>query len=323
MKRGIAMRTDDVKTFLRVVRVKTLDRCAQEMHVAQSTVSKRLQRLEENLGMRLLERHKGSRSVTLTRSGAAFVEIANRWVDVQEEVHRLHSVTGQLPLSIGTLGSMNMAFFTGIYRELLRQRPALRIKILQRHSDEMYTLVEKRVLSVGFTLLDLYNPSVYVRPCYKEPLVGIRYAASPTHKERTVRVENLDPEHELYMNWCDSLRVWHDQHWDPSAPGQVRADSVNVLFDLLHEPGQWAIFPYTLARSCLRRGDVEMFRLSPEPPERTCYAITHKYLSEDTRDALALFNACLMDHLTQELQGVGTLYPECIMGRDEASGERA
>lgn len=310
------MRLEDVQTFLRIVATKTLGQAAEELHLTQSTVSKRLQRLEGDVGAKLLERHKGVRTVSLTRAGIAFVEIANRWLEIQNDVQALQAVSEQLPLGVGALESQNIAFFTRLYNVLLRHRPLLRLKIMQRHSDEMYSLVDKRVIHVGFSLYDLYNPNVTVRPCYREPLVGLRLAASaaPREDEPTVRVFDLDPQNELYMEWSDSMRVWHSQHWDPAAPGRVRVDSLSVIRDLLQEPDQWTLFPYSLAKASLARGDLEIFRLDPSPPERMCYALTHKFPTAEVRTALGIFNEILMDHLRGELPPDSKIFESPILG---------
>lgn len=310
------MQLDDVRTFLRIVATKTLGKAAEEMHLTQSTVSKRLQRLEGDVGAKLIERHKGVRTVSLTRAGAAFIEIANRWLEIQEDVLALQAVSEQLPLAVGSLESQNIAFFSRIYSELLKERPLLRLKIMQRHSDEMYSLVDKRMIHVGFSLLDIYTPNVTVRPCYREPLVGLRLAAEPSENgEKTaVRVADLDPQHELYMEWSDSLRVWHGQHWDPAAPGRVRVDSLNVIQNLLQEPGQWTIFPYSLAKACLTRGNLEIFRIVPAPPERVCYALTHKFPTEEALTALKIFNAILMARLREELPSDSKIYESPVLG---------
>lgn len=308
------MLIDDVRTFLRIVSAKTLGQCAEDMHLTQSTISKRLQRLEGELGVKLIVRSKGARMVQLTRAGQSFMDIAHRWLEIQKEVGRLHDISEQLPLSVGSLASQNMAFLTRMFITLSAYRPPLRLHFMQRHSDEMYALVEKREIHVGFSLLDLYNPSVRAMPCYEEPMVGLRPASgSLSSKEKTVRVETLDPEYLLYIGWNNAVRVWYEQYWNPTALGRVRVDNVAVMRALLLEPQQWAVFPYSLAKACAARGGLELFRFDPPPPNRVCYALTHKYPTEETKKVLAIFNGLLMPILHRELSDTGKIYPNPIL----------
>jgi LysR substrate binding domain. len=247
------------------------------------------------------------------------MDIANRWLEIQKEVGRLHAVSEQLPLNVGSLASQNMAFLTGMFTKLFEYEPSLRLHFMQRHSDEMYGLVEKREIHVGFSLLDLYNPSVRVMPCYEEPMVGLRPVSGKSPSlldkgEKTVRVEALDPEYMLYIGWNNVVRAWHEQHWDPTALGRVRGDNVTVLWTLLRDPRQWTTFPYSLAKACAAQGGLEIFRFDPAPPDRICYALTHKYPTEEAKKVLAVFNDLLMETLHQALGDIGKIYPNPILG---------
>ena len=82
------MQSQDIEIFLLLARHRNLSRAAEIAHLAQSTISKRLQMLEERLGYPLLERGKGLKKVELTPHGEAFLPIAERWRDLEREAHR-------------------------------------------------------------------------------------------------------------------------------------------------------------------------------------------------------------------------------------------
>jgi DNA-binding transcriptional LysR family regulator len=63
---------DNIATFVTVVRQKTLSAAARSLGVPKSTVSRRLQRLEQELASKLL--HRDARKVTLTPAGRSFYE---------------------------------------------------------------------------------------------------------------------------------------------------------------------------------------------------------------------------------------------------------
>lgn len=59
-----------VKTFHKIVTCKSFNRAAEELNYAQSTVTMQIQKLETDLGVRLLERGKTFR---LTEAGRLFL----------------------------------------------------------------------------------------------------------------------------------------------------------------------------------------------------------------------------------------------------------
>src|SRR5690242_15281386 len=71
--------TDLLRTFIEVARVEHLGRAAETLQADQSTVSRKIARLEEEVGVPLFERI--GRSIRLTAAGTRFVPRAERLVD--------------------------------------------------------------------------------------------------------------------------------------------------------------------------------------------------------------------------------------------------
>jgi DNA-binding transcriptional LysR family regulator len=65
---------DAVRAFIRIAELDSFTRAAEVMQTTQAAVGLKLQRLEERLGCRLVER--APRSVQLSARGAAFLEHA-------------------------------------------------------------------------------------------------------------------------------------------------------------------------------------------------------------------------------------------------------
>ncbi len=55
----------EIEAFLAVIEHGTLTQAADHIFISQPALSKRISLLEEELGFRLIERQKGSRSITL------------------------------------------------------------------------------------------------------------------------------------------------------------------------------------------------------------------------------------------------------------------
>ena len=75
---------DLVRTFVTIAALGSFTRAAQRLHRQQSTISLQVQRLEDALGERLLERNP--RRQRLTAEGEAFLVYARRLLDLNDEV---------------------------------------------------------------------------------------------------------------------------------------------------------------------------------------------------------------------------------------------
>ncbi|HTH97460.1 MAG TPA: LysR family transcriptional regulator [Stellaceae bacterium] len=76
----MAMDYKDVLAFLAVARLESYSRAAEELHLAQSALSRRVMRLEHALGVSLLERHP--RGVRATKAGEILARRASQ-IDIE------------------------------------------------------------------------------------------------------------------------------------------------------------------------------------------------------------------------------------------------
>lgn len=76
------MNTENLRTFLLLVKLKNFTRVAEQLFVAQSTITNRIAELEREAGARLLRREM--RSVALTDEGKIFYEYARRITEMED-----------------------------------------------------------------------------------------------------------------------------------------------------------------------------------------------------------------------------------------------
>lgn len=279
-----------IEAFLAVVRTQNLSRAAIQLNLAQSTVSKRLKVLEQEIGTVLFERGKGFKSIRLTPAGEAFITIAERWDSLLRETQILHSGGPQLSLSILTLDSLINSTFPALYRALSHHEPKIRLKVVTSHSVEAYEEVERRHVEVAFSLLERTHPNVVVEKCYTEPMVVLQVASSPQAEPQMIHPQELDPNQELYVRWGPSFQLWHDKWWDPSYHGQPQLDTAQLLLLFLQEAKQWAIMPLSVAKRAQAKGKYAIYYLSEPPPDRVVYKLTHKQPKASTEASLKVFD---------------------------------
>jgi DNA-binding transcriptional LysR family regulator len=129
--------TSELVAFTRTVDAKSLSRAAAELGVPRATVSRRLARLEERLGTRLLRRT--TRSLALTPAGDAFYRHARIVLDAvktaEASVQRTGAaIAGDLRVSVPPM--LDESFFAMI-AAFAKAHPAVRMQVhfSSRHVD--------------------------------------------------------------------------------------------------------------------------------------------------------------------------------------------
>jgi DNA-binding transcriptional LysR family regulator len=275
-------------TFLALVRTQNVSRAAEQLNLAQSTISKRLKQIELELGTVLFERVQGNKTFRITPAGEALIPVAERWLSVWRDLQSLKSSSPKLSLSMGTLDSMNYALFPRLYQALSRHQPKISLKVITSHSRELYDLVERREVDVAFTLLPREHPNIRAEKYFEEPLVGLRMAGPAQAKQGSVHPLELDSNDELFVYWGPHYKIWHDHWWDPSCPGRILVDTTQLIFSFFSEERQWAIVPRSVALKAQKTGAYNIFLFSEAPPARACYKLTHKYPKASTVESIKI-----------------------------------
>lgn len=287
-----------IEAFLAVVRAKNISKAAEQLHLAQSTVSKRIRVLEEEVGAPLIERGKGIKTIHLTPAGEIFIELAERWVSLTREMHIMQSGAPTLSLSIGVLDSITNSIFPSIYEKLILHQEQLRIKVITTHSPDSYTLIEQRQVDVAFSLLEQTNPSVQVTQCYRDPFVVLRTTAFAQTPPRIFQTTDLDPNYELYVRWSPTYQLWHDTHWTPSS-NLFFLDTFQLIIRSFIDDRFWSIVPLSVARNIMQQTNFSICYLSDPPPERIVYELTHKHPKPSAVKSLKIFDYYLQEVLSE------------------------
>ena len=123
-----------IETFLAVVSTRSITQAANKLYVSQSTVSSRLQQLEEELGTTLIKRKKGIRTVEVTQEGYEFIPIAQRYAEFDSEFSQFKDREHNISLTIACPDSLNVHLFKPLYSQILNCTPHVNLRIKTHQS---------------------------------------------------------------------------------------------------------------------------------------------------------------------------------------------
>lgn len=138
--------------FLTVAREENITRAAGLLHVTQPTLSRQLQQLEEELGVKLFRR--GQHQIVLTEAGLLLRRRAQELVELAEkttqELHSSEEVAGKVSIGSGDLKSMG--FLSQLLADFHRECPQVRFELYSGNSDGIKERIEQGILDIGLLL---------------------------------------------------------------------------------------------------------------------------------------------------------------------------
>jgi DNA-binding transcriptional LysR family regulator len=169
----IPMDTELARTFLVVIATGSFVAAAQRLHVTQSTVSTRIQRLEELLGAELFVRNKAG--TTLTAAGRQFQRHAALLTRTVEQARQ------EIGIVSGYRETITVGGRIGLWEDLMLRwlpifaslAPDVALRALIGFEDElMQSLIDGRA-DIGVMYTPQSRPGLSVEPLLEEQLVMV------------------------------------------------------------------------------------------------------------------------------------------------------
>lgn len=182
----------DLRYLVAVADTRHFGKAAERCFVSQPTLSAQLRKLEEYLGVVLVERQP--RQALLTPAGAEIVARARRIVEASDEVveiARTHRDPLAGRLRIAFLPTIGPYLLHGIAPRLHKALPRLELMFYEYQTAPMLERLHAGDIDMGVLALPVGLDGLVAQPLYDEPFVVAAPARHPLAARKEVRIEDL------------------------------------------------------------------------------------------------------------------------------------
>ena len=185
-----------LRYFLAVVREESISDAARFLHITQPTLSRQLMDLEEELGVKLLNRGKKNQRVTLTEEGMLLRRRAEEIVALTDKTMSEFDtsqdiVSGDIYIGGGETNAMRLIARVG--KKLQTQYPLIRYHLFSGNADDVAERLDKGLLDFGLFIepanLERYN---YLRLPDTDTWGLLMRKDSPLADKESIRTEDLE-----------------------------------------------------------------------------------------------------------------------------------
>ena len=182
-----------LRYFITVAEELNFSKAALKLFTAQPSLSQQIKDLEEDVGVKLLNRTK--RKVELTEEGAVFLEQARLTLaqaDKAFAMARQVSKAKQQMLRIGFVPAAEMKVFPYVLPNLRVQNPDLKIELVSLNNVEQMRAIKKGELDITFTRHNFHNDEIDSKFVLREPLIFLVPKDHPLAKYERIPVAALN-----------------------------------------------------------------------------------------------------------------------------------
>ena len=191
------MNLRDLRYLVAVAEQRHFGRAAALCNVSQPTLSAQLKKLEEQLGVTLLERT--NKSVTVTPLGAAVVQRARAALEQADAILEIAQAGRDPmagPLILGVIPTLGPYLLPWILAPIGRRFPALELVLREDLTDRLLAQLRAHEIDAALMALPVADPELTVLPIFDEPFwvafpPGHRFAERARIAEKDLLAEDL------------------------------------------------------------------------------------------------------------------------------------
>ena len=261
----------DLKYLVAVADTRHFGRAAARCFVSQPTLSTQLKKLEQYLGLQLIERHP--RRVTLTPAGERIVERARRIVEASDEVMEIaraehDPLAGRLRVAL--LPTIGPYLLPLVIQKIRKALPRLELMLYEYQTAPMLDELQAGGIDLAILALPVHGAALVTRPIYDEPFAVLAPAGHPFATRSTLKPADLAGETLLLLEEGHCLR---DQALDVCSRVDVserqdfRATSIETLRQMVAAGAGITLMPELASRGAYAaaRGVVLRPFAKPQP----------------------------------------------------------
>ena len=207
MSQGVDIKLKDLRYLVAVADTRHFGRAAEKCFVSQPTLSAQLKKLEDYLGVQLIERQP--KNVSLTEAGEQIVSRARRMLEASEEVvtlARAHRDPLAGRLRVALLPTIGPYLLPRVSQPIRKGLPRLELRLYEYQTEQILERLESGDIDLGILALPIAVDGFETQELFTEPFV----VAMPDHhrlaKRDHVKIDDLNGETLLLLEDGHCLR---------------------------------------------------------------------------------------------------------------------
>jgi DNA-binding transcriptional LysR family regulator len=181
-----------VRIFVSVAEQKSFSAAAKSLYISQPAVSKGVHKLEEQLGVLLVDRSR--RSITLTEAGGHLYEHAQRLFAVESAAERMLEELAGLErghLAIGAGQTIGTYLLPTLLRRFHELYPGITLSLQNRNARDVIENLRNMLLDIAFVEGPVGDPDLVTVPWKEDRLALITHPQHPLARQDDVTLHDI------------------------------------------------------------------------------------------------------------------------------------
>lgn len=179
-----------LKYFIKVAKVQHMTKAANELYISQSSLSRTISRLEEDLGVELFKRE--GRQIRLNEYGEAFLKrVENAFYEIEQGKKEINNLKGIEEKTI-VVGATITRLLPDAFQEFLRRKPNIKFKLLQLTTKDMEKKLEEGKIDFAISTPLIEKSGVISIPLKKEKIFLAVSKENSLSRKKKIKIKDIE-----------------------------------------------------------------------------------------------------------------------------------
>lgn len=251
--------------FAVVVEQVSLNKASQLLNISQPALSRKIMKLEEELGVELFIR-KGKR-LELTKAGQICYDhaIEKRHLErkFKQTIHMYKAAGSHATLTIGASLTTLQATLPDLITDYLQEYPLTEIKLLTGKTHEVVSLVKDNKVDIGIVASQINATSLHCEPLFDDHLCLVLPSGHPFIDRAVITMQDLNELPMILFSKGTWYRIMMDELFNrftifPNV--QMEIDSFEAIIRLVSTCKTATLLPKSYLREDLIRNNELILR---------------------------------------------------------------
>ncbi|CAA0143936.1 hydrogen peroxide-inducible genes activator [Tenacibaculum maritimum] len=276
------MTISQLKYVLSVAEYHNFTIAAEHSFVTQPTLSMQIQKLEEELEVKIFNRSK--KPIELTEVGKRIVEQAKVIVDESNRIIDIvHQQKGYIggEFKLGIIPTVMPTLLPMFLNNFTKKYPKVKLIVEELTTEEIVRKLTDGHIDAAIAATPLENEAIKERPLYYEPFVGLIPEGHRLFNQKLINVDELEMDDILLLedghcfkdsiiNLCRTYKNNGCKHF------QLESGSFSTLIKLSKEGLGMTLLPYLHTLDLNKEDKSHLREFTSPPPAREVSLIYHK-----------------------------------------------
>ena len=202
---------DGIQAFVTVAELGAFNKAADKLSLTQAALTRRIQKLESYLGLRLIDRT--TRHMALTTVGKELLPKARSLVhEMASTFNQLKDVskTSRGNFTLACVPTMASYILPDLIRRYADQHPQNRIKLVDASAYEIRDAILNQQAEVGVTVQGQKHPDLEETPLFEDPLMFYCRQSHPLSKKTSVSWTDMNLDDLIVVSSFMATRIFMD-----------------------------------------------------------------------------------------------------------------